>query len=124
MHSTARHSDLRDMPELYFQRTNAEEQQRHSLRLGEVYSGGEPFMGAVQGADGGWNVEIVMKDWEEPGLLDRIFEAILRCIHIPDGIQVRQARIFTGARGQVVNLLGRWPRAGAGRRRCSLQPWA
>ena len=112
MHSAARPTDLRDMPELYFQRTSAEERERHGNRLKEVYAGGGPFIDAVQGADGGWNVEIVMKDWEEPGLLDRIFEAILRCIHIPDGIHVRQARIFTGAQGQVVNLLDLQDRLG------------
>lgn len=105
MHSVARQTELGDMPDLYFQRTTADEQERHSRRLREVTAGGGPFFDSVQGADSGWNVEIVMKDWEEPGLLDRIFEAILRCIHIPDGIQVRQARIFTGAHGQVVNLL-------------------
>ncbi len=105
MRPAVRSTDLGDMPDLYFQRTSAEEQERHSARLREVHAGGGPFFDPVQDAQGGWSIEIVMRDWEEPGLLDKIFEAILRCIHIPDGIQIRHARIFTGQRGQVVNLL-------------------
>src|SRR5579863_780925 len=105
MHSIARDDDLRDMPEQYFQQTHAEEQARYQERVRQLYAGGGPFFDAVESPQGGWNIEIVTLDWEEPGLLDRIFEAILRCIHIPNGIQVKRARIFTGARGQVVNLL-------------------
>jgi UTP:GlnB (protein PII) uridylyltransferase len=120
MRSAVRLSHLQDMPELYFQRTSAEEQRRHEARLREVAAGGGPFFDPVQDAQGGWNVEIVTRDWEEPGLLDKIFEAILRCIHIPDGVQVRHARIFTGLRQQVVNLLDLQDRHGRplSRERC------
>ncbi len=96
---------LKAMPRLYFERTTPEEQKRHEKALRLLEAGGEPILEAIEEPNGDWLFEIVMQDWEEPGLLDRIFEAILRCYRLEEGISMRRARIFTGAGGQVVNLL-------------------
>jgi hypothetical protein len=105
-------SDPLDMPSLYFERTSAGEQARHQEKLARLGGGGGLFIDPVAMPGGGWAVEIVTTDWEEPGLLDKIFEAVLRCVDIPDGIFVRHARIFTGNGGQVVNILDLETRAG------------
>ena len=97
-------ADPLNMPDLYFERTTPEEQARHREKLARLVPG-ELLIEPVVDAEGGWHVEIVTTDWEEPGLLDRIFEAVLRCIHIPGGIAQRRTRIFTGMHGQVVNIL-------------------
>ncbi|MEE8396270.1 MAG: hypothetical protein V3S29_09465, partial [bacterium] len=88
------------------------EQARHGEKLAGLGVDGGMRIDPIRGEGGGWDVEIVTLDWDEPGLLDKIFEAILLCIHIPAGIAVKRARIFTGARGQVVNLLEFADRAG------------
>jgi UTP:GlnB (protein PII) uridylyltransferase len=100
------------MPSLYFERTSVAEQARHRDKLAQLPSGGGLLIDPVPQPDGGWAVEIVTMDWDEPGLLDKIFEAILRCINIPEGIFVHHARIFTGNGGQVVNILDLQTRAG------------
>jgi hypothetical protein len=107
-----RSTDALDMPSLYFERTTPEEQARHREKLAKLPAGGGLLIEPVSRPDGGWAVEIVTMDWDEPGLLDKIFEAILRCINIPEGIFVQHARIFTGNGGQVVNILDLQTRAG------------
>ncbi|MDH4120085.1 MAG: hypothetical protein OEV94_00045 [Deltaproteobacteria bacterium] len=105
-HSPA--SPLAAMPELYAQNTTPREQQRHAQVLARLAAPGGPSEMVVEGVvgeDGGWQAEIITHDWDEPGLLDKIFEAILLCIRIPGGVVVKRARIFTGLQGQVVNLL-------------------
>ena len=97
--------DLRDMPGLYFERTSADEQHRHREKLRNLDRADGLRIDPFQDAEGGWHLEIVTMDWDEPGLLDNIFEAILRSVHIPAGIALRRARIFTGKKGQVVNIL-------------------
>ena len=97
--------DLRDMPGLYFERTSADEQHRHREKLRNLARADGLRIDPFQDAEGGWHLEIVTMDWDEPGLLDNIFEAILRSVHIPEGIALRRARIFTGKKGQVVNIL-------------------
>ncbi|HEX7927184.1 MAG TPA: hypothetical protein VF678_06320, partial [bacterium] len=111
MQPALRSTDALDMPSLYFDRTSAEEQARHREKLQQLPKGGL-LIDPVPREDGGWAIEIVTMDWVEPGLLDKIFEAILRCINIPDGIFVQDARIFTGNGGQVVNILDLQTRAG------------
>ena len=96
---------LQDMPRLYFERTTPGEQARHENALRKLEADGEPIIEAIEEPDGDWLFEIVMRDWEEPGLLDRIFEAILRCYRLEEGISMHRARMFTGGGGQVVNLL-------------------
>ncbi|MBI3992856.1 MAG: HD domain-containing protein [Candidatus Lambdaproteobacteria bacterium] len=105
--------DLLDMPALYFERTSDEEQARHRDKLARLRSRTELHIDPIQDAQGGWHVEIVTMDWDEPGLLDKIFEAILRCIHVPGGVAQKRIRIFTGHRGQVVNILELQDRKGA-----------
>lgn len=105
MVTETRRADVLEMPSLYFERTTPEEQARHAEKLRDFPPGGALRIDPVQGAEGGWHAEIIGMDWEEPGLLDRIFEAILNCIHVPGGIAFRRIRIFTGRTGQVVNLL-------------------
>ncbi|HUJ74535.1 MAG TPA: hypothetical protein VL359_06735, partial [bacterium] len=103
--ATSLPADPLDMPDQYFQRTTPAEQERHRHKLAHL-TPQSWLVEEVPPAEGGaWTVELVTMDWDEPGLLDRIFEAILRCINIPEGVQVRRARIFTGRGGQVVNLL-------------------
>ena len=104
MKAAAVPSDPLDMPALYFERTSPEEQARHREKLARLGAGGGLFIDPAA-TPGGWAVEFVTTDWEEPGLLDKIFEAVLRCVDIPDGIFVRRARIFTGNGGHVVNIL-------------------
>ena len=104
--------ELNDMPALYFERTSAEEQRRHREKLGRLASGEELLIDPIRDGQGGWHVEIVTMDWDEPGLLDNIFETILRSINIPGGIALRRARIFTGKGRQVVNILELATRAG------------
>jgi hypothetical protein len=111
MQPAFRTTDPLDMPALYFDRTSAGEQARHREKLQRLPPGGL-LIDPVPQLDGGWAVEIVTMDWEEPGLLDKIFEAILRCINIPEGIFVQRARVFTGNGGQVVNILDLQTRAG------------
>ncbi len=94
-----------EMPALYHERTTAEERRRHRGKLERLAREGGPFIEVVPSAEGGALFEIVTTDWEEPGLLDKIFEAILRCHRLEHGISIQRARIFTGAQGQVVNLL-------------------
>jgi UTP:GlnB (protein PII) uridylyltransferase len=122
MQPLTRPSDPLDMPALYFEGTTPGEQARHREKLARLPSAGGMIIDPVPGADGGWNVEIVTMDWDEPGLLDKIFESILRCINIPEGIFVSRARIFTGNGGQVVNLLDLESRQGRPltRERCEL----
>ena len=105
--------DLLDMPALYFERTTDEEQARHRDKLAQLRSRTELRIDPIQDAQGGWHVEIVTMDWDEPGLLDKIFEAILRCIRVPGGVAQKRTRIFTGHRGQVVNILELQDRRGA-----------
>ena len=92
------------MPALYFERTDAEEQARHREKLARLPREGGLLIEAVAGPQG-WQVEIVTQDWDEPGLLDKIFETILQCITIPGGVSIPHVRIFTGHSGQVVNIL-------------------
>lgn len=96
---------LQDMPGIYFERTTAEERARHDVALRRLGAEGGLLLEAIESPEGDWLFEIVTQDWEEPGLLDRIFEAILRCYRLEGGISIQKARVFTGARGQVVNLL-------------------
>ncbi|MCZ6843955.1 MAG: HD domain-containing protein [SAR324 cluster bacterium] len=96
---------LRDMPGLYFERTSPQEQARHREKLSRLAAEGGLLVDPIRDRDGGWHVELVTMDWDEPGLLDNIFEAILRSIQIPKGVAIRRARIFTGMGGQVVNIL-------------------
>ncbi|MBI4083066.1 MAG: HD domain-containing protein [Candidatus Lambdaproteobacteria bacterium] len=93
-----------DMPALYFERTTPEEQARHAARLRQLPAGGWSMLleGVALGEQAA-AIEIVTTDWEEPGLLDRIFEAILHCVNVPEGVAIGRARIFTGNQGQVVN---------------------
>ena len=101
-----------EMPALYFERTTPEEQLRHATKLAGLQGENRMLIDPIPDSAGGWHIEIVTTDWDEPGLLDKIFEAILRCIHIPEGIAVRRARIFTGRQGQVVNILELMDRRG------------
>lgn len=98
-------SDVLDMPELYYELTTVEEQERHRAKLARLDSPRKLLIEAVPDEAGGWQAELVTMDWEEPGLLDRTFEAILNCVHVPGGIALRRIRIFTGRSGQVVNIL-------------------
>jgi hypothetical protein len=93
------------MPSLYFELTTPEERKRHHPKLASLTREGGLLIDVVAGAQGESLFEIVTMDWSEPGLLDRIFEAILRCHGLEGGIAIRRARVFTGAQGQVVNLL-------------------
>jgi UTP:GlnB (protein PII) uridylyltransferase len=94
-----------EMPALYYERTTPEERRRHRPKLERVAREGGLLIEAAPTPQGGWLFEIVTTDWDEPGLLDKIFEAILRCHRLEHGISIQRARIFTGSRGQVVNLL-------------------
>jgi UTP:GlnB (protein PII) uridylyltransferase len=94
-----------EMPALYHERTTPEERRRHRPKLERVAREGGLLSEAVPGARGASLFELVTTDWEEPGLLDRIFEAILRCHRLEHGIAIQRARIFTGGQGQVVNML-------------------
>jgi UTP:GlnB (protein PII) uridylyltransferase len=94
-----------EMPALYRERTTAEERRRHRAKLEQVARTGGLLIEAVRGEQERWLFELVTTDWDEPGLLDRIFEAILRCHRLEHGISIQRARIFTGERGQVVNVL-------------------
>lgn len=96
------------MPALYFQQTDPAAQQRHEEKFAQLAGGTENsgmLVDPVEDADGGWHVEIVTLDWDEPGLLDKIFEGVLRCTYVPGGIALKQAQIFTGREKQVVNIL-------------------
>ena len=97
--------DVLQMPSLYFKRTTPDEQERHRRKFATLATGGGLLIDPVQYDDGGWHAEIVTTDWEEPGLLDKIFEAVLKCIHVPGGIAFERIRVFTGPTGQVVNIL-------------------
>ena len=96
---------LHDMPALYRQHTLPAERQRHQERLGQLPPDGAPLVEALTLADGHWLFEFVTLDWEEPGLLDKLFEAILRCHGVAEGVAVRRVRTFTGRSRQVVTLL-------------------
>lgn len=114
--------ELSHMPGLYFERTTAEEQTRHHEKLGRLARQGGLLIEPFQDGDGGWHLELVTMDWDEPGLLDNIFEAILRSVHIPGGVALRRGRIFTGRQGQVVNILELTDRQGGrvGEAACAL----
>ena len=94
-----------EMPPLYFERTTAGERARHQEKLARLARQGGMLIEAIGRPDGGCDFEIVTMDWEEPGLLDRIFEAVLRCHRLEHGLSIRHARVFTSARGEVVNIL-------------------
>ncbi|MDH4224633.1 MAG: hypothetical protein OEW12_03190 [Deltaproteobacteria bacterium] len=97
--------DRPDMPSLYAQATTHAEQARHREKLDRLAAEGGLLIDPVAHEEGGWHVEMVTTDWDEPGLLDKVFEGILQCISIPKGVAVKKARIFTGRGGQVVNIL-------------------
>ena len=101
-----------EMPPLYFERTTAGERARHQEKLARLARQGGMLIEAIGRPDGGCDFEIVTMDWEEPGLLDRIFEAVLRCHRLEHGLSIRHARVFTSARGEVVNILELRDRAG------------
>lgn len=105
-------SQLSDMPGRYFDLTSSQERERHGQKLRGLTHESGLLIEPIQNPQGGWDVEIVTLDWEEPGLLDRIFEAILSSIHIPRGIVLKHVRIFTGLRRQVVNILEMTDRQG------------
>lgn len=95
---------LQGMPALYFQRTSAEERTRHRRKFAELQAHGDWWIEAIA-APQGWLFELVTTDWREPGLLDKLFEAILLCHQLPRGVAIRRVRVFTACTGQVVNLL-------------------
>ncbi|HEX9843401.1 MAG TPA: hypothetical protein VGC20_11655 [bacterium] len=94
-----------EMPALYHERTTPEERRRHRPKLQRLAREGGLLIEALRTERGNWLFEIVTTDWDEPGLLDKIFEAILRCHRLENGVAIQRARIFTGSQGQVVNLL-------------------
>jgi hypothetical protein len=94
-----------DMPALYFELTTREERERHRAKIERLPSPRELLIEAESDGAGGWLAEMVTTDWDEPGLLDRVFEAILNCVHVPGGLDIHRIRVFTGQRGQVVNVL-------------------
>ena len=118
-------SDL-SMPALYYQRTSEEERLRHRRKLLKA-SYGKPLFSteaagrpqqpsphedeatiqkiqveALKQVNGNWLLEVCTTDWPEPGLLDRLFEVLLR--PRPGGLSIQSARMFTSQTGQVVNL--------------------
>lgn len=95
---------LQGMPALYFERTAPEERARHEEKLGRLQAEGGLLIDSVILPDGNTLFDLVTLDWPETGLLDRIFEAILRCHRLERGLSIFKARIFTGDRDQVVNL--------------------
>ncbi|MCZ6730092.1 MAG: hypothetical protein O7C61_10325, partial [SAR324 cluster bacterium] len=103
---------LRDMPRIYFERADATEQARHEAKLARLEQEQGLLIEPIQDSEGGWHVELITRDWDEPGLLDKIFETVLRSVHIPGGIAIRRARIFTGRNRQVVNILNLATRSG------------
>ena len=104
MKSHAPEPPLADMPALYFERTTEAERERHAQKVARLGAGTDKIIDLIEDDQGGFGAEIVTTDWDEPGLLDRIFEAFLRCIGVPGGVAVRRARIFTSAGGHVVNV--------------------
>ncbi|MDH5751411.1 MAG: hypothetical protein OEZ59_03210 [Deltaproteobacteria bacterium] len=93
------------LPELYFTHTSPDEQIRHQKLIQSLPSDGTPLVEALQLADGHWQFELVTLDWDEPGLLDKIFEVILRCYKHPAGVSIIRVRTFTGGKGHVITLL-------------------
>jgi hypothetical protein len=93
------------MPELYYEMTTPAERARHEAKLARLASPRELLIEAEPDGAGGWLAEMVTTDWDEPGLLDRIFEAVIACLHIPGGITIHRIRVFTGRHGQVANIL-------------------
>ena len=96
---------LKAFPALYFERTTTQERERHAVKLAQVTRESGLMIEPIPNEQGGWDVEIITLDWDEPGLLDKIFEAVLRCTHIRGGISLKRVRIFTGSSEQVVNVL-------------------
>ena len=94
-----------DMPALYFENTTPQEQARHRAKLVRLASPRELLIETEPDGAGGWLVEMVTTDWDEPGLLDRILEAVIHCLNIPGGVAIHRIRVFTGRNGQVANIL-------------------
>lgn len=104
-HTSHAESTALEMPELYHQLTTPPERARHTTMLKQLGQDDGILVEARQEDNGHWRFELATLDWEEPGLLDKIFEAILRCHQIPEGVAIRRTRSFTSKRGQVVTVM-------------------